>query len=307
MSFPSLIRALIRAVAWGFCCAVLTGQSLSITLDDGPNLSSTPRLSGDERNRRLLEAFRERGVRVVLFANGIRGGDSPEGIRWLEAWGRAGHRIGNHTYGHPNLEEVGLPRFKEEVLQLDRLIRGVPGYWPMLRFPYLREGRAGAERRAAQAMLKDLGYGVAPVSIPTYDWLFNERLQLLLQARPEADIAPIRTLYLRHLDEVLRGYRDLGDRLLGKDPVHTLLLHHNLLNALVMPDLLRMLDANGWKVVGPEEAYRDPIYAEDLSTMGYSESHLGALARKRRMLVAEVQRLEALLEGGKTALKEHAP
>lgn len=297
----------IRMIVWGFCCAIMAGQSLSITLDDGPNLTSTPRLSGDERNRRLLEAFREKGVRVVLFANGIRGGDSPEGIRWLEAWGRAGHRIGNHTYSHSSVEEIGPTRFKEDLLRLDRMIRGVPGYWPMLRFPFLQEGKGTAERRATQAMLKDLGYGVAPVSIPTYDWLFNERLHALLQARPDADITPIRTLYFRHLDEALRGYRELGNRLLGRDPVHTLLLHHNLLNALVMPDLLRMLDANGWKVVSPEEAYLDPIYAEDLSAMGYSESHLGSLARKRGMFLDDVQRLEALLEVGKTALKEYVP
>jgi peptidoglycan/xylan/chitin deacetylase (PgdA/CDA1 family) len=294
-----------RVLLWCFLCSILAGQSLAITLDDGPNLDATPKLSGDERNRRLLEAFREKHVRVVLFANGIRGGDSPEGIRWLEAWGKAGHRIGNHTYSHPNLEEIGVPRFKEDLLRLDRLIRPLPGYWPMLRFPFLLEGKGVVERQAVQVMLKEQGYGSAPVSIPTYDWLFNERLHSLLKERPDADIAPIRALYLQHLVGILRGHRDLGRKLLGRNPIHTILLHHNLLNALVMPDLLRMLDANGWKVVSPEEAYRDPIYQEDLTSVGYSESHLGAMARKRGVCLEEVRFLEAQFAVEKAHLKEY--
>lgn len=294
-----------RMIAWCFFCTIMVGQSLSITMDDGPNLDPTPKLSGDERNRRLLEAFHEKHVRVVLFANGIRGGDSPEGIRWLEAWGKAGHRIGNHTYSHSNLEEIGVARFKEDLLRLDRLIRPLPGYWPMLRFPFLLEGKGVVERQAVRSMLKEQGYGSAPVSIPTYDWLFNERLHSLLKERPNADIAPLRALYFQHLVGMLKGHRDLGRKLLGRDPVYTILLHHNLLNALVMPDLLRMLDSNGWKVVSPEEAYRDPIYDEDLTTVGYSESHLGAMARKRGIFLEEVRLLEAQFAVEKANLKEY--
>jgi peptidoglycan/xylan/chitin deacetylase (PgdA/CDA1 family) len=296
---------LFRVITWCFLCTILAGQSLSITLDDGPNLDATPKLSGDERNRRLLESFREKHLRVVLFANGIRGGDSPEGIRWLEAWGKAGHRLGNHTYSHPNLEEIGVNRFKEDLLRLDRLIRPLPGYWPMLRFPFLLEGKGVVERQAVRSMLKEQGYGSAPVSIPTYDWLFNERLHSLLKERPDADIAPIRALYFQHLVSMLKGHRDLGRKLLGRDPIYTILLHHNLMNALVMPDLLRMLESNGWKVVGPEEAYKDPIYGEDLTSVGYSESHLGAMARKRGVFLDEVRLLEAQFAIEQANLKEY--
>lgn len=286
---------------------LLAGQSLAITLDDAPNLDATPRLSGAERNQRLLEAFRQRKVRVVLFTNGIRGGDSPEGARWLEAWGKAGHRIGNHTYSHLNLQEAGLVRFREDLLHLDALIRTVPGYWPLLRFPFLAEGNGPVERKAVQAMLSAAGYAPAPVSIPTYDWLFNARLHKLLEARPEADLMPLKALYLQHLADILKGYRELGLKLLGRDPVHTVLLHHNLLNALVMPDLLRMLEANGWKVVSPEEAYVDPLYREDITSVGYSESHLGALARKQGLFLEDVRRLEAKFALESQNLKEYVP
>jgi peptidoglycan/xylan/chitin deacetylase (PgdA/CDA1 family) len=303
MRFLNSIKTLLLCSA----SILLAGQSLAITLDDAPNLDATPRLSGAERNQRLLDAFGERKVRVVLFTNGIRGGDSREGARWLAAWGKAGHRIGNHTYHHQNLQEVGLVRFREDLLHLDAQIRTVPGYWPMLRFPFLAEGKGPVERKAAQAMLAEVGYLPAPVSLPTYDWLFNARLHKLLEARPEADLTPLKALYLQHLADILKGYRELGLKLLGRDPVHSVLLHHNLLNALVMPDLLRMLEVNGWKIVSPEEAYRDPLYREDITSVGYSESHLGALARREGLFLEDVRQLEAKFALEIEHLKEYVP
>jgi hypothetical protein len=74
-----------------------------------------------------------------------------------------------------------------------------------------------------------------------------------------------------------------------------------------MPDLLRMLEANGWKIVSPEEAYQDPIYQEDLSMVGYSESHLGALARKRGVLLDEVRELEEQFISAKASIKDYIP
>ena len=288
-------------------CGMLSAQSIALTLDDGPNLSQTPKWSAEERNRHLLDAFQERGVRVVLFANGIRGGDSPEGLRWLKAWGQAGHRIGNHTYSHLNLDEVGLTEFRADLVRLDGLIRNVPGYWPMLRFPFQQEGAGLAGRRNMRAVLKELGYLSAPVSIPTYDWMFNDRLQSLLRADPNANISPLRELYFQHLNDMLKGYRTLGRHVLGRDPAYTLLLHHNLLNAMVMPDLLRLLEVNGWSVISPEKAYEDPIYQEDLQFAPFSESQLSALAKRNGTCLDEVRELENRLNQQKALLQEYFP
>lgn len=299
------LRILLRAAFAFLFGTLLMGQSLVITIDDGPNLDPTPKLSADERNQRLLDAFRAKGVRVVLFVNGIRGGDSPEGYRWLEAWGVAGHRIGNHTYSHPNLKEVGPEVLMEDFQRLDRLIKPIPGYWRMFRFPFLQEGKDPAEWRRIQEFLRQKGYRDAPVSISTYDWSYNAKLHDLLKANPDADIAPLRELYLKHLHDCLQGYRELGRELLGREAVLAILLHHNLLNALVMPDILNLLEREGWKVVGPEEGYKDPLYQEDRAEVGYAESILESVARKRGVLLDRFAALKAKLAGEQSLANEY--
>jgi peptidoglycan/xylan/chitin deacetylase (PgdA/CDA1 family) len=288
-------------------CLALAGQSLAITLDDAPNLAAAPRLDGLERNQRLRSAFTARGVRVVIFVNGIRGGDTAAGRQCLEAWGAAGHRIGNHTYSHLDLDEAGPERFAADTERLDRTLRDLPGYWPLLRYPYLHEGRTPAQHRETAERLAAMGYRGAPVSVATYDWVYNERLQRLLEADPDADLRPLRALYLQHLARALAGYRDLARKLLGRDPAYTILMHDNLLNALFMPEVLAMLAANGWTVVAPETAYADPLYAEDVSAAGYSESILGALARKRGVLSREVRALEAQMVQERSLITEYVP
>lgn len=287
--------------------STLWGQSLVLTFDDGPNLDPTPLWTAEERNRRLLDAFQAKGVRVVLFANGIRGGESDEGYRWLSEWGRAGHRIGNHTFSHPNLKEVGAPAFLEDLDRLDRMIKPLPGYWRRFRFPFLEEGRDAAEWTRVQEALKQRGYRDAPVSISTYDWWYNARLHELLKARPEADPAPLVDHYLQHLQDCLRGYRDLGRELLGREPVHAILLHHNLLNALAMPRLLDLLAREGWTVAEPEEGYEDPLYGEARGGVGYAESLLEALARKRGVMPGRFEALKARLWAGGEAVKGYGP
>lgn len=297
----------IRTVLAFLAGSLLVGQSLVLTIDDGPNLDPTPKLSAQERNQRLLEAFKGKEVRVVLFANGIRGGDSDEGYRTLSAWGSAGHRIGNHTYSHPNLKEVSAEAYLEDFDRLDRLIKPLPGYWRMFRFPFLEEGKNSAEWRRIQEALRQKGYRDAPVSISTYDWSYNAQLHELLKTKPAADITPLRDRYLGHIQACLAGYRELGRELLGREATHAILLHHNLLNAMVMPDLLAMLEREGWTVVSPEVGYKDPLYQEDRADAGYAESILEAIARKRKVLPGRFEALKATLWEGQNAVGGYKP
>lgn len=275
--------------------ASLSAQSLVLTFDDGPNLDPTPKLSAAERNQRLLDAFRAKGVRVVLFTNGIRGGNTLDGWRWLTAWGNAGHRIGNHSYSHGNLAEISTQTFIEDFEKMDHIIKPLPGYWRMFRFPFLEEGKDEVQSKDVQAFLKQKGYRNAPVSVVTYDWAYNGKLHEMFKANPNADIAPLRELYLAHILECLKVYDSLGQDLLGRKVAHAILLHHNLLNSLVMPDLLAMLERSGWKVVNPEEGYSDALYQQERADVGYSDSVLVAVAKKKKEFVERCDKLKAKL------------
>jgi hypothetical protein len=66
---------------------------------------------------------------------------------------------------------------------------------------------------------------------------------------------------------------------LGRHVAHTLLLHHNLLNALFLRDLLSMFRDRGWEWVSPDEAYDDEVFAAAPDIVPDGESLIWALAK----------------------------
>ena len=251
-------RALLLAFG-----AALRAQSLALTLDDGPTLKATPLLSPAQRNEALLRHLRAAGVQAAFFVTSGRGADRPEGFALLKALGEGGQLLANHTATHPdfNAEATTLEAFEAEVLACDRILAPLPGYRNWLRFPYLREGATAAKRDGIRAFLQARGARIGYVSVDTADWLIDEKLQAKLAKDPKADLTPWRALYLAHLEARVRGYDALARGLYGRAVPHTLLLHHNLLNALFLGDAIAHFRSLGWTLISPDTAYADPAYA----------------------------------------------
>ncbi len=272
-------RALLLIASTAFAVA----QTVLLTFDDGPARQRTPRLNPDERNEAILDALKAEGVKAVLMAMGRDGGDTPEGRRVLKGWGEAGHRVGNHTFDHLNLDKVSAEVFLADVKRCDGLIKDLPGYAPWLRFPYLKEGKDAPKRDAVRAGLKAMGYRNLPVTIATFDWFYDERLRERLRQNPMADLSDLRSAYLEHVLDTCDQAQGLAKRLLGKDPVHVMLLHHTLLNAMYLRDLIRTLKANGWKFAAPEDVWTDPLYALEPKAPNAGSDLLWGLAQDRRI------------------------
>ena len=278
--------------------------SLALTFDDGPNRVETPRLSPEARNQALLKTLREEKVQAVIFANGIDGGDTPVGRAALAAWGREGHLVGNHTYSHLQLNRKDLDSFKADFLRCDTMIQSLPGYIRLFRFPYLKEGDTTAKRDGMRKILADSGYRNAQVTIPTFDWLIDEHLRTRLGMQPGANLDPYRTFYLEHVLEAADQARTLGLKLTGREVRHTLLLHHCLLNALFLGDLIHALRRNGWTLISPMEAYSDPLFGQAPRSLNSGTSLLQALAAERGLLQHQAQGLEQAYEAARQTLKE---
>jgi len=90
-----------------------------------------------------------------------------------------------------------------------------------------------------------------PASGPRRDWI---------PANPDADLAPMREVYLARLRQRAEAYRDLSRLLLGRDVPQVLLLHHILLNALFLDDVIGLFEKMRWTITDPEAAYRDFVY-----------------------------------------------
>jgi peptidoglycan/xylan/chitin deacetylase (PgdA/CDA1 family) len=280
----------------------LQAQSLTLTFDDGPNRVKTPLLGPGERNEALLSALRKEKVHAIVFANGIDGGDTPEGREALAAWGREGHLVGNHTYAHLRLTD--LAAYRADVLRCDALIRTIPGYTRLFRFPYLKEGDSAATRDGMRQALAEAGYRNAHVTIPTFDWLLDERLRIRLRQDPRADLGPYRAYYIEHILDQADRARTLAQKLTGREVKHAILLHHCLLNALFLGDVIHALKANGWTLVDPLEAYADPLYLEAPRGLDTGTSLLQALAREKGMMPDHMAGLEEAYDREKAALRE---
>jgi peptidoglycan-N-acetylglucosamine deacetylase len=273
-----MIRRFLAAAALAAAGAV-QAQSVAITIDDGPNAGTTPRMSAQERNQAILVALAKHRVQAALFVTSGFGANTPQGLPLLQAWSKAGHAIGNHTVTHPDLEKVPLAEYQRQVLECDRLIGTLPGYQKWLRFTYLREGNTPEKIDGMRSFLRDHGYRNAHVSLDTSDWRLNEKLEQVLKKDPNADISAIRTAYLAHVKQRALAYRELSQQLQGRDISQVLLLHHNLLNALWLDDVLAQFKEMGWKIITPAEAFSDPVYKLEPVRKAAGQSLLLSLGR----------------------------
>jgi peptidoglycan/xylan/chitin deacetylase (PgdA/CDA1 family) len=267
---------------------------VALTFDDGPKTKPTPLMSPSDRNEALLRHLAKVGAPAALFVTLNNGADTPEGRALLAAWGAAGHRIGNHTVTHPDLnaETTTLAAYEQEILDCDKVIATVPGYRPWFRFPFLREGNTPAKRDGMRAFLNARGWSNAYVTLDTSDWRLDQQLAKVLARNRAADLSPIREAYLSHVRQRAEAYRDLSRRLLDRDIPQVMLLHHNLLNALFLGDVIETLRREGFTFVDPEKAYQDPVYRLEPDRPAPGQSLLLSLARSRGWkLIPEFERL----------------
>lgn len=111
---------------------------VALTFDDGPTPATLPA---------LLARLRAAGARATFFNQGDNAEANPELVL---AQQQAGMWIGNHTYTHPHLPEVGEAAFTE-IHGTQQVLHRITGEWPALfRPPY---GETNDQVRADEARL----------------------------------------------------------------------------------------------------------------------------------------------------------
>jgi peptidoglycan-N-acetylglucosamine deacetylase len=257
---------------------------ICITLDDISDVEK-PLYSPLERDSMIRYALRKRNVKAGAFFIG-RYLESEQGKEILDAWDNDGHLILNHTYSHPHYDQdIAFKEFSEDVLKCDNLIKGAKNYKKIFRFPYLEEGDTQKKRDAMREFLKKNNYQNGYVSVVTTDWWIAGKIEEVLAEDSEADLSQYKNFYLTNVRECVEFYRALGQKVNGDVPIkHVILLHHNLLNALFLGDLIDMLRLNGWKVISAEEAFKDPIYENKSNFFPANSSILTSISKERGII-----------------------
>lgn len=271
-----------------FNCLTSIAAEVSITIDD-PKLDSFY-LSTEKRDQRILKALDNRGLKAALFVCGMRV-DSDAGKEILNAWSDAGHLIANHSYSHHyfHSKKISLKDFEADFAKNESLIRDLKGFEPYFRYPYLKEGDTLDKRDGFRRFLKAKGYRMGSVTIDASDWYVSQRLEQRLRDNPNSNLAPYRDFYLRHIWSRAQYYDTLSKQVLGRSVKHTLLIHHNLLNALFLPDLLTMFEQKGWKLINAKDAFADPVFESQVNILPAGESILWALAKEAGQFEKELR------------------
>jgi peptidoglycan-N-acetylglucosamine deacetylase len=256
-----------------------TSQKIALTFDDGPDMSDRIGLSPADRNAAILGQLADAHLKSILFVTRVDA--DPERNALIRQWGIERHQIGNHTATHPDFDEVSLDAYERELLTCDEAIREMPGFTRRFRYPYLKEGNTVEKRDGFRAFLDTLSYKTGPASVDASDWYYSQRLAVRLKKQPNADTRPYRDAYLRHLYDRAQYYDGLARTVLGRSVAHVLLLHHNLINALFLNDVVRMLREKGWTLIDSEVAFEDPVYLMRGDILPAGESILWALAKQK--------------------------
>jgi peptidoglycan/xylan/chitin deacetylase (PgdA/CDA1 family) len=138
-----------QATAWANCPNGYVG----LTYDDGPNPSST---------QALLSALKAGGAKATFFIWGQHAQQYPDLLRSEQA---AGMWIGNHTFTHPHLTQIGEPSAFNEISETQTTIQGIIGQTPTLFRPPYGETNAQVHSDEARLGLTEIIW-----SVDSQDW-----------------------------------------------------------------------------------------------------------------------------------------
>jgi len=155
MCRSSVLALLIFAALTG---PVLARGEVALTFDDGPTPGVTDR---------VLDSLKKENVKATFFVIGRKVKAQPDLARRITA---EGHEIGNHTYHHSRLTDIGDRRFIDELTATSRLIEQTTGQKVRLFRP--PHGKITAAKRR---LLKKYGYQVVLWTINGDDYFKEGR------------------------------------------------------------------------------------------------------------------------------------
>ena len=248
------------------------GREVAITIDDLPAAAASM-TKGDAASitamtSKLLAILRQQNIPAVGFVNEqklYKWGEVDERIRALTMWLDAGFELGNHTFTHLSLNQVGLPAFEDDVIQGEPVLRLLLAQHNMklryFRHPYLDTGRDLRSKQDVEAFLVARGYRIAPVTLDAWDWMFARVYEDAKERGDSALEKQVVSSYLSYTETVFAFYEQFSKDLLGYEPKQVLLLHANQLNADHLTDVIEIMRRRGYSFIRLEKALSDEAYS----------------------------------------------
>lgn len=244
---------LIRLIFLFLMPLQLYAGGLAVTFDDLPGQDYENFESQKYINEKILNTLAENQVPSIGFVN--EGGffvdeQSADRIKMIKRWVENGHALGNHTYSHMDLNTVSTNDYFHDIVRGAKVFQ-----YRYFRHPYLHTGKTKEILETVETYLSSNGYIIAPVTIDTDDWVFNQQLA----DRPELRDTIIQN-YLEHTRKKFEFYQEATKTIFGREIDHIWLLHVNRINAESMPELLKIAREFGYHFITLDKALRDNAY-----------------------------------------------
>lgn len=218
------------------------------------------------RFNKIIEALVESKVPATGFI--IAGAIAKGQWAFLEAFRKAGFGLGNHTYSHLSLNHMGADKYIADVDKADKILAPLLTEPKYFRYPYLAEGNKTAKPKVLH-YLDEKHYAVAPVTIDSKDFRFNEQLY---HVPYRSRVAYIDKLKGRYLAYIWHQTERAEQRARGQPVKQILLIHANLLNSYVLADIIQMYKKNGYTFITLTEALKNPAPALTLPASDQPEN-----------------------------------
>jgi peptidoglycan/xylan/chitin deacetylase (PgdA/CDA1 family) len=300
--FVRLLPALLALLAWPAFAAPERPPEIAFTFDDlpahGPLPAGETRVSVAER---VIAALKAAGLTNVYgFVNGGFAEANPGSDAALALWRKAGFPLGNHTWSHPNLNDLSAIDYEAQIVRneplLERFAAGTDWHW--FRYPFLSEGQDPAKRAEVRHFLAGRGYKIAQVGMDFGDYAWNEPYARCMAKGDQASVATLERAYLDTARDNARGFRTLSRALYGRDIPYVLLMHIGAFDARMLPRLIALYREEGFRFTSLPQAERDPAYASDVDPSRPPEPvGLVAKARAKGIPIPPLYTQMAMLDG----------
>ncbi|WED43739.1 polysaccharide deacetylase family protein [Legionella cardiaca] len=242
-------------------------REIAITIDDLPFV-------GESQNFHLnmiINTLKNKEVPATGFV--IAKEVTPKNMKMLQKFHDAGLGLGNHTYSHVNLNRVNTETYIHEIAAADKILLPVMTEPKYFRYPYLAMSQ-GNKKEEVLHFLNAKNYQIAPVTIDSKDFLFNQILYGVPEKERRGFLDVLKRCYIDFIwQQTLKA--EEHNRLANKpEQPQILLIHANLLNAYVLPDIINLYKQNGFTFISLEEALKNS-----------GENHVKMLAENRKPMI----------------------
>ena len=255
-----------------FSCILTHAQKKQVcfTFDDLPivNYGITDTSYQKDLFEKLVLSLKNNKIPAIGFVNERKLFNNENVISFqvelLYHWVDNGLELGNHTYSHPDYNNVSFKVYSQDILKGETITKAIlkskGANIKYFRHPFLHVGNSKAKADSLDNFLLQHGYTVAPVTIDNEDYLFALAYKRAKDKHDDNLTKQIGHDYIDYMEGKIKYFERQANKLFSRDINQILLLHASALNSDYVDSLANMFRRNNYGFVNMDKALEDVAY-----------------------------------------------